>query len=99
MLQLFSFIYLFSNRCPVVLTIFSYNVYCGHFAFNYCCNILLGCCRISTLCILTSVVIYNLDAVFFDLDPPRTDTQKLARRDETFEKMIKFLPGDYDTCH
>lgn len=33
------------------------------------------------------------DAVFFDMEPARTDTQKLERRDETFEKMMKFLPG------
>jgi len=32
------------------------------------------------------------DAVFFDLDAPRTDTQKLARRDETYRKMLEFLP-------
>eukprot|EP00795_Rhopilema_esculentum_P009537 gene9537-17283_t len=32
------------------------------------------------------------DVVFFDNDPPRTDSEKVARRDETFEKMMKFLP-------
>eukprot|EP00794_Sanderia_malayensis_P008846 gene8846-9794_t len=32
------------------------------------------------------------DAIFFDMDPPRTDTEKLARRDETVSKMLKFLP-------
>ncbi len=35
-----------------------------------------------------------IDAIFFDMDPHRTDTDKLARRDEALSAMLRFLPGE-----
>ncbi|XP_044174101.1 sorting nexin-14-like isoform X1 [Acropora millepora] len=32
------------------------------------------------------------DAIFFDQDPPRTDTEKLERREKTLREMLAFLP-------
>lgn len=32
------------------------------------------------------------DALFFDEDPPRTDTQKLERREKTLKEMLEFIP-------
>lgn len=32
------------------------------------------------------------DAIFFDEDPPRTDTEKLERREKTLREMLAFLP-------
>jgi len=32
------------------------------------------------------------DAIFFDQDPPRTDTQKLERREQTLREMLDFMP-------
>ena len=34
------------------------------------------------------------DIVFFDNDPPRTDSDKLERRDNTLEQLMKFVPGN-----
>lgn len=71
---------------------------CGKVAFQHTLDTYADRYLAHKVDLLTSehrvVIIIHLlrDAIFFDQDPPRTDTQKLERREQTLKEMLDFIP-------
>ncbi|CAH3036963.1 unnamed protein product [Porites lobata] len=71
---------------------------CGKVAFQQTLDVFADRYLTHKVDLLTNehrlVMIIHLlrDAIFFDQDPPRTDTQKLERREQTLKEMLEFLP-------
>lgn len=71
---------------------------CGKVAFQQTLDVFADRYLAHKVDLLTNehrlVMIIHLlrDAIFFDQDPPRTDTQKLERREQTLKEMLEFLP-------
>lgn len=71
---------------------------CGKVAFQQTLDVYADRYLAGKVDLLTNehrlVMIIHLlrDAIFFDQDPPRTDTQKLERREQTLKEMLDFIP-------
>ncbi|CAH3137132.1 unnamed protein product [Pocillopora meandrina] len=71
---------------------------CGKVAFQQTLDVYADRYLAGKVDLLTNehrlVMIIHLlrDALFFDEDPPRTDTQKLERREKTLKEMLEFIP-------
>ncbi|RMX46311.1 hypothetical protein pdam_00000565 [Pocillopora damicornis] len=76
---------------------------CGKVAFQQTLDVYADRYLAGKVDLLTNehrlVMIIHLlrDALFFDEDPPRTDTQKLERREKTLKEMLEFIP-DMAVC-
>lgn len=57
-------------------------------------KILLGTAELQ----LISYIHLVRDAIFFDSDPPRTDSDKVERRDCTLQKLLNYLPNKMRNC-
>ncbi|KAJ7386263.1 Sorting nexin-14 [Desmophyllum pertusum] len=71
---------------------------CGKVAFQQTLDVYADRYLAGKVDLLTNehrlVMIIHLlrDAIFFDQDPPRTDTQKVERRERTLKEMLHFIP-------